>query len=123
MRRSIRLQPRFVEVIPDVIEPGLLYVSMRFRTASHLCPTGCGEEVVTPLDRDEWILTFDGTVTLRPSIGNPGLPCQSHYWITRNEVVWARPLSWEGAVGQALDSEGATGIAGWVKRLRSWMRR
>ena len=38
-----------------------------------------------------WRLSFDGvSVTLEPSIGNWNFPCQSHYWIRRNRVVWAR---------------------------------
>ena len=31
----------------------------------------------------------NGTVSLRPSIGNWQLPCRSHYFIVRNRVVWA----------------------------------
>lgn len=44
---------------------------------------------MTPLDPDEWQLSFDGeTVSLYPSIGNYRFPCHSHYYITKNKVRW-----------------------------------
>ncbi|MFB9982547.1 DUF6527 family protein [Mesorhizobium kowhaii] len=49
-----RLQPRFVDYIPDDVEAGVLYVSRRFSTATHLCCCGCGREVVTPLNPAKW---------------------------------------------------------------------
>ena len=82
-------QPVFVEYAPAILEPGRLYISMRYHTVLHLCACGCGEEVVTPLDPDEWQLFFDGkTVSLYPSIGNYRFPCHSHYYITKNKVRW-----------------------------------
>jgi hypothetical protein len=124
MKETIRLRHKFVDTIPEVLDPGTLYVSMRFRTAAHLCPTGCGEEVVTPLDRDDWILTFDGTVTLRPSVGNPGLACQSHYWITRDEVMWAPSWSVEevARIRETGRKPEPTGARRWWSQLRSWLR-
>ncbi|TAL06508.1 MAG: hypothetical protein EPO00_10980 [Chloroflexota bacterium] len=124
MRQPVALCHRFVDAIPDRLQAGVLYVSMRYRTAVHLCPTGCGEEVVTPLGRDDWTLTFDGTVSLRPSVGNWGLACRSHYWITRDAVVWAATWSreqvarWrEGAAEPAVRVE-----AGWQQGLIAWIR-
>lgn len=88
------LRPEFVEVIPEDVEEGVLYISRRFRTATHLCACGCGTKVVTPLKPAKWALSEDGgLVTLRPSIGRWQLPCKSHYWITDNEIEWARPIS------------------------------
>ena len=85
-----RLEPRFGEFLPEDIEEGVLYVSMHYAIAEHRCCCGCGEKVVTPLSPTDWSLTFDGkAVSLRPSIGNWNFPCQSHYWIRENEVVWA----------------------------------
>ena len=76
--------------VPDSLEPGVLYVSVEYATAIHACASGCGNEVVTPLSPTDWQLTFDGrAVSLYPSIGNWSLPCQSHYWITKNEIEWA----------------------------------
>lgn len=90
--KTTRLEHRFVRHIPDDIEPGTLYVSMYYGTATHRCCCGCGEEVVTPLTPTDWLLVFDGeTVSLHPSIGNWELPCRSHYVIKRNRVVEARP--------------------------------
>ncbi|MEV6135183.1 DUF6527 family protein [Nocardia sp. NPDC051990] len=71
-----RIVPVFVTSFPAELEPGHLYVSAQFSTAAHLCACGCGREVITPLSPAQWVLMFDGTVTIRPSIGNWALPCQ-----------------------------------------------
>lgn len=90
MRSGIFLKHVFVDFIPDELEQGTLYVSIRFATASHLCCCGCGNKVVTPIRPTDWMLIFDGkSVSLDPSIGNWSFPCQSHYWITNNLVNWA----------------------------------
>lgn len=84
----------FVEVIPDQLEEGVLYISIPYATALHRCFCGCGAEIVTPLSPTDWELSFNGeTVSLNPSIGNWSYPCQSHYWIRRNRVHWARRMS------------------------------
>jgi len=85
---------KFVDFIPSEIEDRILYISMEYCTASHKCPCGCGTRVVTPLTPINWQLIFDGdTISLEPSIGNWSDPCQSHYWITKNEIVWAEKWS------------------------------
>ena len=85
------MQHRFVEIIPDAVEDGVLYISLKYCTAIHKCACGCGNEVVTPISPMDWKLIFDGkTVSLSPSIGNWSFNCQSHYWIKRNEIVYAR---------------------------------
>src|SRR5574338_1120226 len=90
MARYTSLAHEFVEYVPENVEAGKLYVSMQFKVAVHLCCCGCGVEVATPISPADWQLTFDGdTVSLWPSIGNWGLPCQSHYWIEEDRVVWA----------------------------------
>jgi Family of unknown function (DUF6527) len=92
--RSVLLAPRFVESIPEELEGGVLYVSMTFATAIHLCACGCGCEVVTPLSPTDWKLWFDGEhVTLDPSVGNWSFPCRSHYWISKNDIRWAPSMS------------------------------
>lgn len=86
----MKLSHKFVKNIPDTIENGVVYVSVDYSTAIHKCCCGCGNEIVTPFSPTDWKLTFDGeTISLYPSIGNWSLPCQSHYWITNNEVEWA----------------------------------
>lgn len=85
---------QFVHFIPDDLESGIVYVSVEFATAIHRCCCGCGSQVVTPLSPTDWNLNYDGqTISLQPSIGNWSFPCQSHYWIRRNRVVWARQWS------------------------------
>lgn len=84
------LTPSFVEFIPDELEEGVIYISRRYSTASHLCCCGCGREVVTPLNPAKWRFSEkDGKVSLTPSVGNWSFPCQSHYWINGNRVSWA----------------------------------
>lgn len=105
MTRINLLQHEFVNYIPDALNDGVLYVSIPFATVVHKCCCGCGNEVVTPLDPTDWKMTFDGkSVSLCPSIGNWSLICQSHYWIDRNQVQWARRLSkFEIKTDRALD--------------------
>lgn len=94
MSRLTRLRHEFVTFAPGQLEPGVAYVSMEYATVLHLCCCGCGNQVVTPLAPARWHLTFDGeSISLDPSVGNWSFPCQSHYWIEGNRVIWGRPLS------------------------------
>lgn len=93
MRDKI-LEHRFVESFPDVLAPGVLYVSVEYGSVAHSCCCGCGEEVVTPLTPTDWNITYDGeSVTLNPSVGSWTLKCRSHYVIRRNRVIEASPWS------------------------------
>jgi hypothetical protein len=84
----------FVEFIPEILAPDTLYISIEFTTAAHLCFCGCGTKVVTPIRPTGWRFIFDGeTVSLRPSIGNWGFSCRSHYWIRNSKIIWARPMT------------------------------
>ena len=90
MKADTVLAYEFVEFIPDDLKDRTLYISITYCTAVHKCCCGCGREVVTPLSPTGWKLIFDGkTVSLDPSIGSWSLPCRSHYFITKNKVVWA----------------------------------
>ena len=90
----MKLRHEFVDHIPEQLDDGVLYVSIRFGTVVHRCACGCGEEVVTPLGPVEWRLIYDGrTVSLTPSIGNWSFACRSHYWIDEGSVRWARGFS------------------------------
>lgn len=91
MKPEIVLAYEFVEFIPEELKERTLYISRTYGTAVHKCCCGCAREIVTPLSPTGWQLTFDGkSVSLWPSIGSWSLPCQSHYLITNNKVVWAR---------------------------------
>lgn len=96
MSRVEALEPEFVEEIPRQLTPGKLFISVTYRTATHLCCCGCGNEVVTPIHPTRWALTYDGeTVSLNPSVGSWSLPCQSHYVVRKNRVRWAARWSQE----------------------------
>lgn len=94
MQRLTNINHMFVEFIPKKLDPGVLYISKRFSTASHLCCCGCGLEVVTPLKPAKWkLIEHNGTISLNPSIGNWSFPCRSHYWIRSGCIIWAEQLS------------------------------
>lgn len=81
---------RFVYRIPEKLEHGVLYICLDCNVIIHQCACGCGEKTVTPIDKKNgWVIKYDGeTITLRPSIGNFNIPCNSHYYITENKVDW-----------------------------------
>jgi hypothetical protein len=130
--RIEQVVPEFVEFMPPALEPGVLYVSIEYRTTAHLCASGCGQKVVLPLHPRQWRLTFDGEhISLSPSIGNASLPCRSHYFIRGNKIVWDRPLTaQQGEVGRrrdraavmAFDSERGEPVQPTSSR-RPWWRR
>ena len=89
MNRRTQIQHRYVEFIPKDLDEGILYISTRFRTASHLCCCGCRNKVVTPLNPAKWrLVEHKATVSLSPSIGLGTLPCRSHYWIKNSRIDW-----------------------------------
>ncbi|MDP2088545.1 MAG: DUF6527 family protein [Flavobacteriaceae bacterium] len=101
------IQHKFVEFIPNYLEQNVLYISIEYKTAVHLCICGCGNKVVTPLTPTDWELRFDGkTISLSPSIGNWNFECRSHYFITRNVIHIARRWEdWEIEEGRVEDKE------------------
>lgn len=85
---------KFVDTIPSELEDNTLYISLEYNVTKHLCPCGCGSEIVATLSPSRWQLSYDGeTVSLTPSIGNWHHKCKSHYYITENNVVWAYHMS------------------------------
>lgn len=92
MSRIEHYTMRPVESFPTPMEPGVLYVSLAYSTSGHICPCGCGREVVTKLSPARYKIIFDGEVSLRPSVAATGLPCNSHYFITQGEVDWHAQL-------------------------------
>lgn len=92
--RHTTLRPEFVEYIPRQLDDGVLYVSIPYCTAVHKCACGCGNKVVAPISPADWQIVFDGeTLSLFPSVGNWEFPCQAHYWIRYNRVIWAKPCT------------------------------
>jgi hypothetical protein len=88
------LKHRFVQLIPDQIEEGVLYISVDYKIGIHKCPCGCGNEVVTPISPTDWQLFYNGdSISLYPSIGNWNFKCRSHYWIVENQIKAARKYS------------------------------
>lgn len=101
MAKLDSIQHEFVRYIPAEIEEGVLYISKRYSVAVHKCCCGCQADTVTPLNPTDWQLTLDGEkVSLHPSIEKWQSPCQSHYWICRNQVVWAPKISRAGGIGK-----------------------
>ena len=120
--RQESYEPEYVDVMPETIEAGRLYISKRFRTAAHLCACGCGDRVVTPLKPAKWkLIEHDGLVSLSPSIGRWQLPCKSHYWICDNKVVWSFPFS--EAEMQAVLERDRRGVQAYYasRRRRRWV--
>ena len=105
LKKQKKIVPEFVEFIPEEVKEGVLYISTRYATATHRCPCGCGEIVVTPIKPTDWTLIWNGDlVSLEPSIGNWSLRCKSHYWIRENRIVWARKWEpWEIELGRKND--------------------
>ena len=88
------MQHKFQEFIPDQLEEGILYISMEYCTAIHLCVCGCRNKVITPISPTDWKFTFNGkSISLYPSIGNWNFDCRSHYWIRGGKIEWAD--SWD----------------------------
>lgn len=88
------VQHKFVEFMPDIIEDGVLYISLNYGTIIHNCACGCGNEVNTPLSPTAWKMIYNGeSVSLKPSIGNWSFNCKSHYWITNNKIKWS--VKWD----------------------------
>ena len=92
MRTSLTF--KFAEFIPPILDEGVLYITVEYKTAVHLCICGCGNKVITPITPTDWELTYNGkSVSLSPSIGNWNFECRSHYWIRRNDIIMASSWS------------------------------
>ncbi|MBO5029841.1 MAG: hypothetical protein J6C59_09570 [Muribaculaceae bacterium] len=90
--KQTELTPEYVDFIPpdEDMKEGVLYISKKFLTTSHLCACGCDNVIVLPFNHGPfWTLTESNKgVTMRPSVGSFNLPCKSHYYITDNKIEW-----------------------------------
>lgn len=112
------LRPTFIEHFPDQLEPGVLYVSMQYAMCAHSCACGCGQKVITPLSPSKWKLIYDGeSVTLYPSIGNYGFPCQSHYFLTKGRIDWV-DADTHNSETQKKGGRKRHGRLGWFRRKK-----
>jgi hypothetical protein len=123
------IRPEYVESFPKVLEDGVLYISKRFQTSCHRCCCGCGTKIVTPIRPTEYQLTVRGDlVSLHPSIGNWNHPCQSHYVIRDNKVVWAGKMRLADIKRRRArdDAEKAAYFGaqenGWWRKLLHWIK-
>lgn len=92
--KQTQLFPQYVDLIPEQLSEGHLYICNQYKIVVHKCCCGCGEEVITPLSTAEWSIRNEGNaVTLHPSIGNWSFKCLSHYWIRKNQVIWVKAMS------------------------------
>lgn len=114
-----------VESFPTPMEPNILYVSLSYSTAGHICPCGCDREVVTKLSPARYRIIFDGEVSLKPSVAATGLPCNSHYFISRGGVDWHAKLGRKQmSRAQAADRRAVEDHRALAPRPRaSWWRR
>lgn len=125
MSRAEHYTVAFVDSFPTPMETSVLYVSTMYSTAGHICPCGCGREVVTKLSPARYRVIYDGEVSLKPSVASTGLPCNSHYFITRGRVDWHRKLdAVQTARAQAADLRAMDEHrrAGPTRRLARWAR-
>ena len=140
MLKMTKIELVRVRFIPRKLEPGLLYVSEEFGAAVHLCACGCGTKVSTPLGPTEWRLEeTESGPSLKPSVGNWQLPCQSHYWIRSGNIVWCGKWTPEQiAAGRRAEVDGRrayydaidrnrdgfwNGLWRWIKSLFGWNHR
>ena len=89
------MKREFVHRVPAELEEGILYICLDCDVVVHKCACGCGEKVVLPLSPEHWKLTYDGEVTLSPSIGNYQYECKSHYFVRNGNVVWVESFKEE----------------------------
>jgi hypothetical protein len=121
--RIERIRLEVVELMPSVLDPGVLYVSQKYRTAAHLCACGCGEKIRTQLGPLGWKFTNRRRgPSLSPSIGNWQKPCRSHYFIKNGVVIWA-PAQTEGEVLRGRQAETRRRDAYFREQNRGWWAR
>jgi hypothetical protein len=148
MAKLLTIRHEFVDFVPDQLEPGILYISVQYKTMAHLCCCGCRKKIVTPISPTGWELTFNGrAVSISPSVGNWNLECKSHYVISRGRVQWAgkwskemieagfardrkakqnyynAPPSWEPSTRTPALTQPSKKPEGFLMRIKEWLSR
>ena len=86
--RKVLVKPITVEYVPDKSDmiQDEIYISVKYKTAVHLCLCGCGNLSVTHfMDDSGWKITLlNSGLTMIPSILNLNCPNRCHYVITDN---------------------------------------
>lgn len=86
--KKITIKPITCEYIPDkeFMIQDEIYISVKYKTAVHLCLCGCGNLSVTQfMDNSGWRVTLrERGLTVTPSILNTNCPNWYHYIITDN---------------------------------------
>lgn len=128
--KTNRFRLEEVEFMPNQLEPSVLYVSQKYRTAAHLCACGCGEKVRTQLGSLGWHFTKGSSgPTIYPSIGNWQKPCGSHYFIRNGRVLWQTSWSDEEVLAGRRAEEMRRDAyfqhqhGGWWGQFKNWMKR
>lgn len=123
--RTKRWEAIWVEDMPEVMEEGKVYISVKHRLTEHICACGCKSEVSLPLGRSEWRIEYDGeTVSILPSVGNWRLPCRSHYIIQENTTRWCKLWSTREAVaGRIRDRQEKEQDIIRKQKERTWWKR
>lgn len=86
--KKVQIQPHLCEYIPeqkDMVQD-VIYISVTYKTSSHLCLCGCGNLAVTPFKNpDDWVFIMDrDKLSITPSILNTNCPNRAHYVISKN---------------------------------------
>ena len=81
--KKVPIIPIYLNIFPlkENMEFGKLYISLEYKSTSHLCLCGCGTECHLPINSNGWNFEDkEGKITMNPSILQR-FKCRSHYII------------------------------------------
>lgn len=85
--------------VPDHIDKTIFIVGSTPKWVIFDCPCDRGHRLSVPLMKSvspHWRLTRHGkTISLWPSISVTDGPCDSHFWLRKNRVEWARWVDYD----------------------------
>jgi len=86
----IRMETVYVDRLPmkSEMEAEKVYMAENKTQATHLCPCGCGTEILTPLGRGGYraLENSDESLTISPQIEHS--PCSNNYKLYKGYVIW-----------------------------------